>query len=234
MSKPFYTDIRIVTYNINRRAAHVRPILDQMDADILCLQEVYLGTLPILKEATDLRYGIIKPSINNFGNAILSRYPISDIQHQVVTVEDREPRSILSVVILHPTKPFRVGVLHLDHNVSLARMKQVEAMRDMIGQCHFVVGDFNAVRLDYVCPEGLWDKEADGVIKYIEELGFVDCMCEWGKGKKETMHVSNPVITIDYIFKRHDFEVIGNRTIVVREASDLSDHFPVLFDFKME
>ena len=165
------TRVRVLTWNLwwrfgpweSRRPA-IAATLARLDADVICLQEVWDdGTTCFAAELADglgyhHAYGArLEIDGVRFGNAVLSRWPITD--HEVLplpadsTVE--ELRTCVRADIDGPRGPLQVFSTHLNwrFDQSATRQEQVRAL------CHFVVasrpsagrpfppvlcGDFNA------------------------------------------------------------------------------------------
>ena len=105
----------VATWNIHgavgvdRRYAPARvvDVLREVGADIVALQEVasaqaHENFLRDLEQATG--YGIVAGLLrqrhgSDFGNAILSRHPVSNVRHLDLTVGSHEPRGALDVCI---------------------------------------------------------------------------------------------------------------------------------------
>jgi endonuclease/exonuclease/phosphatase family metal-dependent hydrolase len=132
-------------------------ILRELNADIAGLQEVdsryHPGTgsdrqLRMLAEMTGLE-AVAGPSGwgegRDFGNALLTRYPIRKVQHHSLSVAGLEPRGALDVYLDIHGAPLRLIVTHLGLRGS-ERRKQV---KKMISLMHppitgvILMGDFN-------------------------------------------------------------------------------------------
>jgi endonuclease/exonuclease/phosphatase family metal-dependent hydrolase len=167
-------DLTVMTYNIrhgegtdneinlNRIAAVIR----NASVDIAALQEVDCGTrrsggvdqLAELSELTGMNgiFGKAKShSGGEFGNAILSRYPIdTELNAELPTDLIREPRSVLIGKITVPTldaEPvvFLVGSTHFDFlpgsRVRLASVEKIRGIMEVYpGIPCLLAGDINA------------------------------------------------------------------------------------------
>src|SRR4051812_22832095 len=104
--------LRIVTYNIHKcrgMDARVRPeriaaVLAELDADVIALQEVVRGkkdkdqlnVIVAAIEGKHHRFGMTrKHRVADYGNAIISRYPIIGHEAYDITASRREPRGCL-------------------------------------------------------------------------------------------------------------------------------------------
>src|SRR5205085_6985837 len=110
--------VRLLTYNIHScigsdgkyRPERVRDVILAAQPDIVALQEVdsslevYDGIdqLRFLAESTGMQ-AVIGPTLKRgygaYGNALLSRWPLSDVQETDLTYRRFEPRSMLSSII---------------------------------------------------------------------------------------------------------------------------------------
>jgi endonuclease/exonuclease/phosphatase family metal-dependent hydrolase len=102
--------------------ARVVDVLQEIGADIVALQEVaspqvHEDFLRGLEEATG--YGIVAGLLRqrhgtDFGNAVLSRYPVASVRHLDLAVGRYEPRGALDVCIdVGAAVPLRVIATHL-------------------------------------------------------------------------------------------------------------------------
>src|SRR5512144_1590856 len=122
--------LRAATWNIHgavgadRRYAPERivGVLNEMNADIIALQEVasretHGDFLANVKRAT--HYNVVAGYLRqrrgtDFGNAVLSRYPILGVERLDLAVHRYEPRGALDVIIdIGRALPFRVMAVHL-------------------------------------------------------------------------------------------------------------------------
>ena len=122
--------LRAATWNIHgavgadRRYAPERivAVLNEMNADIIALQEVasretHGDFLANVKRAT--HYNVVAGYLQqrrgtDFGNAVLSRYPILGVERLDLAVHRYEPRGALDVTVdIGRALPFRVMAVHL-------------------------------------------------------------------------------------------------------------------------
>jgi endonuclease/exonuclease/phosphatase family metal-dependent hydrolase len=202
--------------------------------------------------AMDLGFGYA------FGNAILSRYAIRDVECEALPNEPGvEPRSLVSAIVDAPFGPVTFFSTHLSwrFDEGALRMRQVMAIaravdrrRDSEGYPTILVGDFNAE------PEsdeirflrGLHTR--DGVSTY-----FIDAFAEAGSGDGATFShrnafaaaVGEPDRRIDYVFVRgRDPRALGkplrarvafDEKLAATSSTDAvfpSDHFGVVADLR--
>lgn len=123
------TTARIATYNIHRAIGsdgvadteRVGAVIEEVGADVVALQEVETGRSgrALLHELRD-RLGTEAVSgvtllrkDTEYGNALLSRYPVRSIERHDLSVRRHEPRGALDVLLDAGTFELRVLATHL-------------------------------------------------------------------------------------------------------------------------
>lgn len=271
--------MRVVTWNIhnwrNREGvpnfAGICQTLQTLDADIVGLNEVShpapvagepRPALEALAAALGMHY-VLGPwerwpawktlPAQGFGNALLSRWPISaSASHHLSSVPGVESRGLLEARLLLPDKStFTAYVLHLDHTDEEARVAQFRAARQWLirdrNRPHLLMGDINAITPwdfeqradDYAAlsrhPLGfnLVDETRGGprVLPQIEKAGYVDLYRQF-HGPGARTHVPADInLRIDYIFANQPLAVQVRACEIVDSADDVSDHRPMWADF---
>jgi endonuclease/exonuclease/phosphatase family metal-dependent hydrolase len=202
---------RVMTYNVHQgfdvgdipaldriadAIAHERP-------DVLVLQEVVRGwliddqqdVLGYLAGRLGMTY-VFGPTIGDlYGNAILSRFPITEVRRLSYTKEPGlryQPRGAVIARIGDETTGVRllIAATHLDENgdASAVRMEQVRALLDEVANATpaIIACDCNATP---EAPE----------LKLITDSGFGDLALQAGGGDS-TFPSDGPVERIDYLF----------------------------------
>lgn len=205
--------------------------------DLLALQEVdrftdrsgkTLDQAKALGELTGMHVYFVpamERSNGEYGNAILSKYPILESKRFTLEPEagtDAEPRALGVVQVELPNKQTLVfAVTHLDHkqesNRALQSRTALNALKDYTKDPILLAGDFN------MTPDSenwaIWEKDF--------QMGCSDC--------PYTFSVSNPYKTVDYILLSNQakayFSLVNYDVIPDQEASD---HIPVLADLEYE
>jgi endonuclease/exonuclease/phosphatase family metal-dependent hydrolase len=212
---------RVMTFNIHQgfNTAQV-PSLDQLvdvisreSPDVLLLQEVVRGwmideqhdALAVLAERLGMPY-VFAPNIGDlYGNAILSRYPMTDVKRVQFARQPsvrHQPRGAVSVRIGDVT----VITTHLDENADGAAIRQEQVrtiLREWDGERLAIIGgDLNA-------------EPGDLEMGLFSEAGYGDLAEPAGP----TTTMSDPPKRIDYIW---GIGVIGSnpRTVMAVGASD--------------
>ena len=109
--------MRIATWNVNSvkaRLPTVLEVLQAIDCDVVCLQEIKCETdaFPYL-EIEALGYNCAVHGQKSYnGVALLSRYPLEDVQKNLPTFQEDEQARYIEALVL-ADKPVRVGGLYL-------------------------------------------------------------------------------------------------------------------------
>jgi endonuclease/exonuclease/phosphatase family metal-dependent hydrolase len=159
--------LTLASYNIRRcvgsdgqqDAARIREVLQMLDADVIALQEVEVSPLaPDLLEyfceQGDWRpiLGItLRRASGDYGNAVLSRFPIRAVHRQDLSYRHREPRGALHLDLECGGSPLRVVATHFGLR-PIERRAQAEALADELDafsrsstapSATVLMGDFN-------------------------------------------------------------------------------------------
>jgi endonuclease/exonuclease/phosphatase family metal-dependent hydrolase len=225
--------IRVATYNIHKGVQGLGPrrrleihnlghAVEQLDADIVCLQEVrrvhrreqaYFTHWPDLPQADFLApegYEAVYRT-NAFtrhgehGNAMLTRWPVVSHQHEDMSDHRFEQRGLLHAeVLLHGTS-VHVVVVHLGL-IRASRVRQVS-------QAHLIVaGDFND-----------WGNQVQLALAQADLTAFS------GKGQA-TFPSRLPLVQLDYVYARG---LLPMPVHVPRGRiwGQMSDHLPLIAEF---
>lgn len=122
--------LRVATWNIHgatgtdrvRCAQRIAAVVAELNADIVALQEVPLGgrdapdVLATLRDATGW-HAVEGPTLDTparrYGNAVLTRWPVSASRALDLSFGSREPRGALDVDIDHAGETLRIVATHL-------------------------------------------------------------------------------------------------------------------------
>ncbi len=238
--------LRLVTYNIHKgiggvdrryRLARIVDVLAHLEPDIAFLQEVDDGVprsrrdrqVELLAEATGLRHYAYQRNVRlrqgHYGNAILSRFPLSDIVHCNLTIPLKKPRRALLCHVRVPIGSSHRRIVLANAHLGLAgfeRTIQVKRLLKsaMLARAHrttpvVVGGDFNDV----------WGTLGG---KLLEPAGF----CSAGKQVK-TFPAFYPMRPLDRLFFRGAMELDHAYASRSRLASEASDHLPLVALFRL-
>ena len=212
-------------YNLNDVAKTIR----DHNVDIVGLQEVdknvyrsrFEDQVKKLAEELDMHYAYA-PNIQIFGaeygNAILSKYPIESFENVNLPGNRREKRGLLIGKIRIKEEEVSFLVTHLGLNKE-ERKKQMEAIDQFVrflGKRVVLVGDFNTT-----------DKNIDfyNFKKYLIDTAEVF--------ENQYQHTYDGIVfksRIDYIFTTQDFKTMYYEVL----DTDISDHFPVIAQLEFQ
>lgn len=162
------TRLRVVTWNVwarqgpwlARQEAILRTLVE-IDADIVALQEVWMeypahSQAAAIARDLDMVY-TFRPNWRedgcDVGNAILSRWPIVEVDSTPIPAEDPDrSRSVLMAKVAGPRGPLTVYTTHLTYapDGSRLRQRQVESVAEFVAATRssefppILAGDFNA------------------------------------------------------------------------------------------
>lgn len=231
-SEPLRRTFRFMTYNVHQGFdAGQIPSLDELvqaisaeSPDVVCLQEVVRGwmidqqhdTLSVLAERLGMQYAFI-PNIGDlYGNAVLTRAPMSGARFVRYAREPsvkHQPRGALFVDIEGPDqRKLLVACTHLDEVEGADSVRQ-EQVRAIIREWDFapvpiiVAGDLNAT------PETI-------EIRLLNEAGLDDL----GREAGDTTTMSDPQKRIDYIWGKGVAGSQAHTPATVEAAMRASDH----------
>lgn len=155
--------IRIATYNIHRAIGsdgqenpkRIASVLHELDADIIALQEVGYTSgepgnlLEYLGEAIEARVieGItLQDERGHYGNAVLSRLPVSAIDLHDISIAGREPRGAIELILQVRDRVIQVLATHLGLRPG-ERREQVEKLIPLFAtssaDIKILMGDLN-------------------------------------------------------------------------------------------
>jgi endonuclease/exonuclease/phosphatase family metal-dependent hydrolase len=231
-------NFRVMTYNIHQGFdAGQIPSLDAIvdliareSPDVVCLQEVARGwtideqhdALSIIAERLGLQYAWLPAIGGLYGDAVLSRFPMTDVKQIHYAREpglSHQPRGVLFL----RTGGVLVGCTHLDDisDASVVRQEQVRTIirviADIAGATEplIVAGDLNAT------PDAI-------EVRLLNEFGLDDL----GAPAGDTTTGDNPQKRIDYIWGRNlvgaQAHTVGGQDL--QDAKRASDHRPLILN----
>lgn len=215
----------LVTFNI-QFAEHVSTAIDEIektpalsDAGVFLLQEMDNAGSDAIASAFGFDYVYYPGSRHHgkdFGNAVLSRWPIVDDHKFILPYRNpsngririavaaslETPEGLLHVISVHTETPW-LG--------PRARLEQAEAIADYaapLGEPQALGGDFNTL-------EG---ESVDETAEIFTDRGYT-----WAtKGVQDTVNSLVGAFTLDHVYTQ-GYEVLSART----QGTDASDHQPV-------
>lgn len=229
-------EIKVLSYNVHHCNPPSKPGLIDVDgiakvildakADLVGLQEIdvknersgiHLDQAEKLAELTGMHYYFSKGidyKEGAYGTAILSKFPISEMETIQLPEETGTERRTLSVLTaaLPDGRKVRFGNTHLDFTSDGNALVQAQAITDYFDDevnPIILVGDFNA-------------EPGSRTISHLDEV--FDRSCE--QGCPPTIPVVNPRKTIDFIFYSSGLGIHTMLHEVIQEHY-ASDHLPI-------
>jgi endonuclease/exonuclease/phosphatase family metal-dependent hydrolase len=241
MSRP-WVDLRVATYNIHRsrgldrrtRPARIAEVIASVDPDVVALQEVIgpgldsaghleeigaaLGMGWIMAPARELRR-------HQFGNAVLSRYPIREHSSHDLSWKTCEPRCGQRVAVdvgghgLLQVYNVHLGTALLERRYQAPRVAGWVHDRRVSGP-KILLGDFNEWS-----PRGIVAASLEHRLKSVDLYGHLR--------RRRTYPGFFPLVHLDHIY--FDGEIAVRRISLPRTRLALlaSDHLPLVADIRV-
>ncbi len=240
------TILRVATYNIHKGVQGMGPVrrleihnlghaVEQLDADIVCLQEVrklhrreeqYFTRWPELPQAEFLApegyHSVYQTNAvtrhGEHGNALLSRWDVISHKHEDMSDHRFEQRGLLHVHVNAHEVPIHVIVLHLGL-IASGRLRQVEQLGRYIerevpkGEPIVVAGDLN----DWGCK----------LRKHMNAIGLKDFQGD----RCLTYPARLPLGQLDFVYGR-GLKPVGVEVPRGRIWWRMSDHLPLIAEFE--
>lgn len=238
-------DIRIVTYNIHKgiggvdrryRPERVITTLQQYNADIILMQEVddnvprsgFHRQIDKFGDALGMRYRAFQRNVKlkrgHYGNAILSRFPLTNIKSIDLSIPFKKRRQALLVHCRlgnHRQRKLIIANCHLglagfERNIQLRKILSNNLLKHVHKKTPLIIGGdlndvWNTLGKNVMTPEGF-----ESVSKKIYTFPAV-----------------MPIRCLDYIYYRGDLTCqhsFSGHTKIARQASD---HLPLIADFNL-
>ncbi len=239
--------LRIATYNIHKGVQGIGPVrrleihnlghaVEQLDADIVCLQEVrklhrreqrHFTRWPELPQAEFLApegyESIYRTNATTrhgeHGNALLSRWPVVSHSHEDISDHRFEQRGLLHAEVLVGGRTVHVVVVHLGL-IAGSRARQVEQLGAYIGRAIprraalVVAGDFND-----------WGAKLRPAMNRLGLHDFVG-------GRQSTYPARLPLTQLDFVYAR-GLEPAGVEIPRGKIWWRMSDHLPLIAQFRL-
>jgi endonuclease/exonuclease/phosphatase family metal-dependent hydrolase len=239
--------LRVATYNIHkgvqgvalRKRLEIHNLghaMEQLDADIICLQEVrkiHRGHALKFKHWPDMAQAdFLAPEgyeaiyrtnavtrHGEHGNAMLSRWPVHSHQHEDMSDHRFEQRGLLHSEVKFDGLNLHVVVVHLGL-IRASRVRQLEQLlrfieREVPAHAPLVVaGDFND-----------WGSLATRALAELGMMAFDD-------HRSPTYPSRLPLVQLDYVYAR-GLTPVSVHVPRGRIWGQMSDHLPLLAEFSM-
>lgn len=237
--------LRVATYNIHkakgldRRTSPERivSVLQELDADILCLQEVVdspsrllfdqAGSIADAMPEYQVCFGENRPLHGGrYGNMTLSRLPLKRwINHDIT--HRREERGVLQTDIEleggHILHVFNVhlGTGFMERRTQAARLLGPKVLgQEELTNPRLVVGDFNE-----------WTR---GLTTRLLRSTFQTFRPKHGMRFPRTYPGVFPFLSLDHYYYEPPLELVHARLVRSRTALVASDHLPLVAEFRMD
>lgn len=156
--------VRVATWNMHGGVGldgrfdpqRIARVIAELDADVVALQEFHSRggfDMRAHLEAAGAAHAIVMPTFckrgNEFGNAVLTRWPVRSVTCHALDVGRREPRNAIDVVVDQGDVTVRIVATHLGLRATERRI-QVANLLSLLGDTSalptVLLGDFNAWR----------------------------------------------------------------------------------------
>lgn len=237
---------RLMTYNIHKgiggidrryRPERIVETIAQAEVDVVLLQEVDDGVprsrrhrqVDWLADALDMPYRAYQRNVRlkwgHYGNAIISRFPLSDIHNVELSVRMKKPRRAIAAHLrLHEGEHSRtvkiynmhLGLAGYERNIQINKLLSDVDLRHSHQTTPVILGgDFN----------DLWGSLGR---KALDAAGFQSA------GKQMlTFPAVRPLRALDRLFYRGDLRLPHCYAAHSRVARQASDHRPLVAEFKV-
>ncbi len=272
--------LRILTYNIHKAIGNDRKyslnriieILKKSQADIICLQEVdYLvprsyneDLALIIAENLHYHYELglnVYLKKGAYGNAILSRFPITHSENLNITWGIKKRRGCLMTRIIVPESLLFSDLLYNDfrsyflqkYKKKVLKTKEIAIINMHLGLANFeriwqvkqILNSAFLYLMDNfpIVLAGDTNDRSEKIDAIFEQKGFMDSskvFSKYLKKHKKSMfytfpsYAPTPLIRIDKIFV-NNFWKVHNHTVIKNEITKIaSDHLPVYVDLQLK
>ena len=239
--------LRVATYNIHKGVQGLGPrrrleihnlghAVEQLDADIICLQEVrkvhrgearYFSHWPDLPQAEFLApdgyQAIYRTNAvtrhGEHGNAMLTRWPVLDHQHEDMSDHRFEQRGLLHSELMVHGQAVHVVVVHLGL-IRASRARQLAQLQRFIARevpehaALLVAGDFND-----------WGTLAQRELSSVGLHSYVGA-------RQPTFPARLPLVQLDHVYAR-GLRPIGIEVPRGRIWWRMSEHLPLIAEFAL-
>jgi len=237
---------RIASYNTHKcRGIHgpisperVIRVIQELEADILCLQEVVDAAGGTGKYDQARRIEEAFPELNvafgetrplhggRYGNMLITRFPIQDIQSHDITKSTREERGVLQCAI-EVGRSLNINVFNVHLGTGyLERRRQLEVLigpkilaQPKLKGPRIVIGDFNE-----------WTR---GITTRLLQQNFQSDRPIRNRRSARTFPGVLPILSLDHCYYEPPLEMVSTKIWRSSRAMIASDHLPLIADFRL-
>jgi endonuclease/exonuclease/phosphatase family metal-dependent hydrolase len=233
-------DVRIATYNIHRCRgmdrrvvpARILEVLRAIDADVIALQEVIGAGPQSSGQAEEIGAGLGMGWVmtcvrtlrgHQFGNVVLSRYPIVHHSEYDLSWRSCEPRACqradvdINGQVLHMYN-VHLGTAVLERRYQAGRLASFVHDRRITGP-KVILGDFNE------WMKGLATKTLSSLFESVDISQHLK--------RRRTYPGLFPIVHLDHIYYEGRVEVRSVEMPRTRRALMASDHLPLVANFRI-
>jgi endonuclease/exonuclease/phosphatase family metal-dependent hydrolase len=240
--------LRAITWNIHKciggvdrkyRPERVIEVLAHYQADVVLLQEVdedaprssYHRQVDLIGDALGLRHRAFGPNVRlrrgrgRYGNATLSRWPLSDVENIDLTIRPKKSRGVLCARCHVEGGEHTRSLMVFNMHLGLAGYERRLQIRRFLGSHPFdtfqprtpilVGGDFN----------DLWGTLGR---RFLRPAGF-----QRAGRMVATYPAFYPARPLDSLHVRGDIEALRGFASRMKTARDASDHLPLIADLEL-
>ena len=231
--------LKVMSYNIHigqnaageNQLKNIADFIKRSKADLVGIQEVdsvcnrsgNIDQMKFLAEQTGMHYAYVRHFAfdgGSYGLGILSRYPLSDIKNNRISLTSegkKDTRALVSATVFSGKKQLTFATVHLDYRDANSRVIQSTELVKLFGGGILPViltGDFNAI------PGTKEIINLENIFKDITPQSAL------------TYPAVKPLKKIDYIMvdKRHLAKIVKQVVLSV----EYSDHLPVMSVVKIQ
>jgi endonuclease/exonuclease/phosphatase family metal-dependent hydrolase len=235
--------VTILQWNVwfREQADNVMALIQETDADILCLQELTEDSTNnpgrnIPDELSKLGYSsfyqrTLKRPGYTMGNGIFSKFPIANTRHVYVQHEDpnstdysKENRIYVEVTVSVGGVELVVGTVHLSYSPSFSYSKAKELESDQLIEAvssntsrYVLTGDLNAL------PDSKTVAKLERILK-IAGPDYEVATWTTKPFSYDGFEAKGLNWRLDYVFTTPDVKVTDSKTL----KTEVSDHLPIL------
>jgi endonuclease/exonuclease/phosphatase family metal-dependent hydrolase len=213
-------------------------VIQELEADILCLQEIVdakggTGKFDQARQISEafpkfnVAFGKTRPLRGGrYGNMLLTRFPILDARTHDITKSRREERGVLQCTI-EVGKGHTVNVFNVHLGTGyMERRRQIEVLigpailaQPKLSGPRIVIGDFNE-----------WTR---GLTTRLLQQSFLSHRPRRNLRSARTFPGVLPILSLDHCYYEAPLEMESTKIWRSRRALIASDHLPLLADFRL-